>query len=84
VTNRYRADTLLWKRLALVFPAILWPLAMISAGICGVIRPTGMLGWAKHAHPQIKEDDPTAQLCVRLICAGGCVIGVIVLLAFVL
>jgi hypothetical protein len=55
-----------------------WPLIAMLAmftllGIWCVVEPTGMIGWVRTAHPELRDDDPQLIFYVRFI--GGCFIG---------
>ncbi len=35
-------------------------------GVWSVLRPAGMIGWARRAHPELREDDPVIQFYVKV------------------
>jgi len=62
---------------------LLFTLLILGGAIYALVRPSGMLGWARSAHPEIPLDDPGALMVVRLIGAVGCFIGLILLFSLV-
>ena len=61
---------------------LVWPLVLVAGGVYSVVRPAGVLGWVSRAHPDLKQSDPNALLLVRVIGAGICAIGLVILFAF--
>jgi hypothetical protein len=50
--------------------------AFLSVAILGIVRPVVIVGWAKHAHPGLMEDDEAALWIARLVGIGG--LGVVI------
>jgi len=49
---------------------ILFALFLMGPGIYAIVRPSGALGWARTAQPEIPADDPWYLLSVRVIGAA--------------
>jgi hypothetical protein len=55
-------------------------LSMLAlAGVWAIVYPRGVIGLARHAHPQLAEDDPAIAFCARLI---GAVLVAMVIVIF--
>jgi heme/copper-type cytochrome/quinol oxidase subunit 3 len=64
------------------WPHLLGPLSLVLVGTWALIQPSGLLGWAKQAHPDFDVDDPFSRGIARAIGAGVLAIGLIALVAF--
>ncbi len=47
-------------------------------GVWSVLRPAGMIGWARRAHPELREDDPVIQFYVKLIGTAFIIVSIVV------
>jgi uncharacterized protein (DUF952 family) len=65
-----------------IFPHLVGPLFLQIAGVWGMVRPRGLLGWARRAHPEISENDPFLLGMVRVIGAGMFAIDTVLIFAF--
>jgi hypothetical protein len=54
----------------------------VLIGVWAIVHPAGVIGWAKHAHPELREDDPAVVFYARFI--GGCFVVMAVLVFFAL
>jgi hypothetical protein len=71
------------KHLRAAWSGLLFVLVFAGGGVYALVRPSGMLGWARSAYPDIPEDDPFGLVLVRVIGAGLCLMGLVVLFAVV-
>jgi hypothetical protein len=46
-------------------------------GVWSVLRPAGMIGWARRAHPELREDDPVIQFYVKLIGTAFIIVSIV-------
>jgi hypothetical protein len=58
-----------------IFASFFW------LGIWVVFYPTGVIGWAKKAHPQLREDDARVIFYARFIGSSFIVFSIIVVIA---
>jgi hypothetical protein len=66
-----------------VFVDLLFALSFIGVGIWSIVYPSGLLGWARRAHPDATENSPAALVIARVVGAGLCAMGVVLLFAVV-
>lgn len=62
--------------------AILCIFALI--GLWAVVYPAGVIGWAKRAHPILREDDPEVAFYAKFIGVAFVVIIILIFLALLL
>lgn len=55
---------------------LVYAFLFIGVGIWTVVKPSGIIGWAKHAHPQLSEGDRTVRLTARLVGTGLIILGI--------
>jgi len=73
---------LVGERLGPVYQLVLVALSIVAVGIWCIIRPSGMIGWIRHDHPDL-EDTPGILLTIRFIGAGFCAFGGVLLFRLV-
>jgi hypothetical protein len=70
------------QHLADASPHLIGPGSGVALGIWALVRPSGLLRWARRAYPEIAENDPRLLPYVRFIGAGMLAIGLVMFFAF--
>ena len=71
------------QRLWSVRWGLFFALLALGGGVYALVRPSGMLGWARNLSPEIPEDLPVGLLIVRVNGAGLCFMGLAILFVIV-
>ena len=61
----------------------LFAFLFLGGGAYALIQPSKAVGWAKSAHPDLREDNPAALLIVKVVGVVLCLMGLVMLFAIV-